>query len=542
MKLTVNYYRGARTVDIPITPVTLLAGMNGHGKSSVADAMASLLTGRALPQWMKKKDAGQFVNADSGAGRITLTTDAGDTTITYPDCTVTSTGRAPQASMVAAGIESPLDLSDRDRAQYLVALLKTLPSEQALRDAVKDAGLSDKAFADLWKQVTISGWDAAYASAREQGSQSKGAWMNVTGQQYGSQKGEAWRPAGWTGNHDRMRLDGLDAQLKALRAERDEAMKRTAVDEHELASLRSMAEGHDEAVKMLDEATAAYNSAKAALTEKRKQVPAILSLDDQPCPSCGAALSIKAGKIVPGGTVTDKQVEASRKAAAKHADEVEKLEVDEHEARAAVDKARQLVMECNSSINQLAAMPAASPAGRSVDEINQDIESAQINRDMVKCNEDAAKYHREIQRMAVVVTALAPEGLRQQSLMSSLAGFNGKMQSVTDAARWGRVSLSDDLGVTYDGRDYRLLSQSEKFRVRVTLQLTIAEIDGSEAVVIDAADVLDKAGRNGLIMAVLATGLPALVCMTMNARGDMPDMSNPRIGGLSAWIEAGVTA
>jgi hypothetical protein len=366
--------------------------------------------------------------------------------------------------------------------------------------------------------------------------------MHVTGQQYGSQKGEEWRPAGWTDAHDKMTVDRLTSQITALNAEIDAAIKRTAVDEHELASLRSMAEGYDDAVKMLGDATKELTEAQDALAKKRKQAPAVLSLDDQPCPSCGAALSIKAGKIVPGGTVTDKQVDASRKAAAKHAAEVEKLETAVQEARAAESKMSTLLADCEAAQRKLAAMPAASPAGRSVDEINRDLSSAQINRDMVKCRMEADKYHREIQRLLVVVTALAPEGLRQTALLLMLKHFNTGLAKISACAHWGEVHLLDSLDVTYDGRPYRLLSQSEKFRVRVTLQLTIATLDASEAVVIDAADVLDKSGRNGLIMAVLNSGLPALVCMTMNERGDMPDMSNPRIGGVSAWIEQGVTA
>ena len=77
------------------------------------------------------------------------------------------------------------------------------------------------------------------------------------------------------------------------------------------------------------------------------------------------------------------------------------------------------------------------------------------------------------------------------------------------------VSLNDDLMPTLGGRHYPLLSESEQFRVRVTLQVALSKMDGSDAMVIDRADVLDRKGRNGMMKMLLRTGIPCLVCMTI---------------------------
>jgi len=64
MKLSLNYYRGIKSAELPITPVTLVAGDNHQGKSSIAQAAAALFTGSVLPDWCKKKDAQEIVHID----------------------------------------------------------------------------------------------------------------------------------------------------------------------------------------------------------------------------------------------------------------------------------------------------------------------------------------------------------------------------------------------------------------------------------------------------------------------------------------------
>jgi len=110
--------------------------------------------------------------------------------------------------------------------------------------------------------------------------------------------------------------------------------------------------------------------------------------------------------------------------------------------------------------------------------------------------------------------------------------------------------MTEELDFKYNSRDYRLLSGGEQYRVRALVQMACAELDGSQYMIFDGADVLDKAGRNGLIKALAAGNVPALICMTMDMVKDpktgvelipkLPDMS--KIGGMSYWVENGVIA
>jgi hypothetical protein len=66
----------------------------------------------------------------------------------------------------------------------------------------------------------------------------------------------------------------------------------------------------------------------------------------------------------------------------------------------------------------------------------------------------------------------------------------------------------------------------------------MAKLDNSQAVVIDAADFLDRGGRSGLFKAVQVAGLPAMVCVTVDDKEKVPDLKG-RGMGLSYWIGDG---
>jgi hypothetical protein len=87
----------------------------------------------------------------------------------------------------------------------------------------------------------------------------------------------------------------------------------------------------------------------------------------------------------------------------------------------------------------------------------------------------------------------------------------------------------------YGGRS-TLLSGSSRYRMAATLQVAMAIEDDSDAVLFDAADILDSAGRNGLIKLAQAADLPVLVCMTMRQE-QVPDLA--KIGGASYWLNDG---
>jgi predicted translin family RNA/ssDNA-binding protein len=538
MKLSVNYYRGIKTAEIPITPVTLVAGDNHQGKSSIAQAAAALFTGSVLPDWCKKKDAAKIVNDESGTGLIELATDGGTVSIEYPSCKISTIGRPPYASPVAAGMTSPIDMSERDRSSYYAELLKTDPTETDLREAIAVAGLADEQFTSLWKSVQSTGWDAAWSHAKSKGIEIKGAWKHVTGEQYGSVKASNWTPGAWSKVNEKMKPSDVEKKIAALQKERDESIRRTAVDESEIDRLKQYADGLADAEANVKDNKKRLEEISEKIEALRSQIPEIPVLNDQPCPHCEQPLSIKNGKIMKGGAVKQADVD---KAVKQNADiEKQMSELNDKMAiyNADYQKSLALMGECKAAVEKLKTIGSQKKqSGRFPDEIDIEIESLRDDINMITAKSEADKYHQQIERNAVICDALAPEGLRKTALESGLSKLNDALAVICKTAKWKTVEVQEDLSTDYDGRQYEALSQSEQYRVLATLQLAIAGIDKSDIMIFDGADIMMKAGRNGLISAVLKSGVPAIICMSFLDRKDVPDMS--KIGGISVWVDNG---
>jgi len=150
----------------------------------------------------------------------------------------------------------------------------------------------------------------------------------------------------------------------------------------------------------------------------------------------------------------------------------------------------------------------------------------------------ASKIASQIKKLSEVVEVLAPSGLRQSVLAKALDAFNAELKDISETAKWKTVSINDKMSVQYGGRDYGIqLSESEKFRTRVVLQLALAKLDGSKFVVIDAADILDRNGRNGLIALIKQSETPIIVTMTIGKIEDFPSVA--RLGIAGYWLENG---
>jgi hypothetical protein len=140
-----------------------------------------------------------------------------------------------------------------------------------------------------------------------------------------------------------------------------------------------------------------------------------------------------------------------------------------------------------------------------------------------------------------VLGILAPDGLRAAKLARVIELFNiAQLDRLSLAAGWNQVAIDAEMTVTYAGRPYPLLSTSEQYRTRAVLQVAMAHLDGSAMVVIDAADVLDGTSRSGLFAMLEESGLPAIVCMTLTRREQVPDLETAGFG-VSYWLDSGVT-
>jgi len=537
--LNVSYYRGIQKAEIDISGITLIAGDNHQGKSSIANALGALLTGEVLPEHVKKKDSKDMVHSLSGSGSIVLRSGDNDTAIIdYPLAKLTAAGSPPESSKVAVGMISPVLINDvREKSKYFSELLKTEPSKSDLKTAIKTANISDEYFNSLWQLVESLLWDGAWERAKDKGKELKGIWKGITGETYGSNKGEIWKPEGWIVGLESKSCDKLKTEVDKLSDKRDKAIAVTAVDEEENKRLRSYVDGLSTARMNVEECQKSVDDMSKNLDKHRIDTPSILTNDYQKCPSCGDALVIDNGKIVKCKKNTKKHIDDSQKAYDKHKAAELELQSELTSETEKLGTAKSLLRECEDASKKYQQDPATKPVGKSADDYSVEIDDIESQLLMLTSYLEAKTAHNNIYANVIIAEALSPEGVRKNKLLSGIGVFNKKLLTICKSAGFAPASVDNDLNFIYNTRSYHLISESEKFRLRTAVQLTASEFDNSKILVIDGVDILTKKGRNGLITVLNEMQKTALICVSMDSKDDMPDMS--KVGGNSYWIEGG---
>jgi len=249
-------------------------------------------------------------------------------------------------------------------------------------------------------------------------------------------------------------------------------------------------------------------------------------------------LTIVDGKIVPHNNVT---IPDRSKAVKKYNDYQADMKAAEdayNTAADAADKAVKRLDECRDAAKKLDELRNATPSdSRQPEEIQADIDMAEDAISMINAVNQADDIHRKIVNNEAIQAVLAPDGLRRGILTKGMKDLTDGLASITGCCGWRHVYFDEDMGIYYGGRPYSLCSESERFRARVTLQLFSAVKDGSRYVIIDGADILDRPGRNALARAVIDTGIPTMVCLSLASVEEAPPVS--KVNGIAYWIENG---
>lgn len=535
MKISIHGFWKCQRAEFKFNNITLIGGKNFNGKSSIATATRLLLTGEKMPPKMAQTEAAKIVNDTGTVALLKLESESGMRTVEYPKIKVTGTNANSWASKVATGYESPVDMTDKDRASFYSDLLKTEATEDDLRQAIKEANLSDEGFQKLWKTVKTTGWDGALKDAKDKGIEYKGQWKQITGEVYGEVKAQGWRPTGLF--PPACPPEEIEAILAERRKERDIALKQTAIDENETLRLKDYADKYEFAL----ETAQGFEADKKALVDELNALkkPEILTRGLE-CPECKTALKIVSGMIVKGEAVTPEQEAKSKRDITDYEMKASTLRGKIEAANKSLFEAEHYLQQCQEAKSKLEKIENAPKleAYRPVSEIDDLIKQHETDLKTVRDIAEAAKLHSKIQTNQIIVDVLSPEGVRKTVLINGIERFNAILARIS---AWGDIRLTPDLNMTRNGYPYALCSSSEQWRIRTTLQIAVAELDGSCAVVIDDADILDAQGKNHLINMLVSAnkiGIIALVCMTFSDRAKMPDLS--KLDGYNYWTEEGI--
>ncbi|WGS53534.1 AAA family ATPase [Paraburkholderia sp. D15] len=547
--ITAKHFVGARAVDLDIdTPVTVFAGPNGAGKSSLREAISAALTGD-VSRVALKKDYPSMVTEGAKKALVSVETDEGTASLTLPD------GKHSGLKVYTGALPYVLEPSmfASMKADERRTFLFDLTGLRATPEAVKGSLLERKCdMAKVEKVLPMlrSGFPAAVKFAEDEAREAKGAWKTVTGEQWGSEKGEGWE---------------AEVPLFDLKRHADITEQLVAVDGRLAAANKEVG-----ALQVKHDAyTAAVVSAErnAELAENVTRIEAKLATDKQNLALAEAALleaQQRAGDAPREGLVHElaTAVREFTTIIAESEGVVQRdtgaiLPWDNYDFSTAADaygayvgqygepgangdadarakvpeliKARDLMMRAVANDERdLAAARAASESLKLKADLekvtDEDLTAARrsvtaateqrtnLRAELDKLNnakraaesaatktKDATGHHTDIAQWLAIADALSPDGIPGDMLAKALAPINGQLASLAAFANWAVPEIGADMAIRAGNRLYSLLSESEKYRVDALVALTIAVLSESRLVSFDRFDVLDIPGRGDLL-------------------------------------------
>lgn len=580
-RITIENFQGVRAVDLDLrTPVALIAGANGAGKSSVAEAVRLAMLGSPERVGLKKEYAALVTDGAKG-GAIVLDLAEGSVGISLPKGTQSGEGLVPQSSALPFVLDPQRFAAAKpdDRRTLLFALTGTKVKPDDIERRLLERGCNAVLVTQI-KPILRSGFAAGSDHAKQEATQAKGSWKTTTGEQWGSQKAETWSAeippfdqAALAG--ERTALAGVDAKLEqntkalgaleqkaaAYAAARDQIAARQAKAaqlpalrqklefdqaEHEdlvehVAALQAKA-GTGPRVGLVHDLASCLSHLWASEASKNVafgiglDIKAVLATYERQYGKIGAAgdteaaaalpKAIEARDLMARSVENDRRdIAAAEAAAAQLQDETAPEEIQPADVEAARAKVTALRAERKAIDDRVQIMLNAKQAAASATERTA----------------NATRYHAEITDWLAIGDALSPDGIPGEILAEALQPVNDKLAGLAELANWRAPAIDADMGITWGGRAYRLLSESERWRVDALIGAALAEISRLRMLVLDRFDCLDMAGRAdalGLVDALAADGHmdTILVLGTLKAAPAAPSDAFTTF-----WIENGTT-
>uniref|UniRef100_UPI001C7E27AC AAA family ATPase n=1 Tax=Pseudomonas paralcaligenes TaxID=2772558 RepID=UPI001C7E27AC len=514
--ITATNFQGLRHAALVVSaPVLLVSGNNGAGKSSLLDAIAMAFTGEPR-RVSKKKDMGQLVTEGQKKGEAHVVwVDQADeeqtSWVMLPKGNTAPLLDAPYLPFVLdAQRFGGLDSKERRRALFDLAGASASPNEVGKRLLARGA---DAALVEKIKPMMRAGFPAAADQAREYASEERGAWKSITGEVYGSEKADGWEPPAVPADVSQEQVDKASAAAQALQADLDEANQQLGA--HKAAA--QDAERRQRVLAELRETAGLLQRRREKLAADQERMvewaqklvnaeQAASAATAMACPCCSERLIVEGGALVKFAGAADPEL-------ARRVDEYRGyLQSAE---RAASNSQRDVIEAENAAdrIAELEAEAAGIPSAEAIANAEQTIASIRQERDRANAAHQAlaealalsagrdelakkaAAHHAQVKAWVLIADALAPDGIPSEILKDALQPINTMLASMAEAAKWQPVQLSDDIDVTYGGRLYGLLSESEQWRCDALLAVAIARLSGLRMVTLDRFDVLQPSAR-----------------------------------------------
>lgn len=568
--ITVSEVLGLSRADINFAGITLVAGNNATGKSTLADCISMAMLGTPSRVSLKK-ELDQLLHDDAAKGRVTISYDEGEGTAEF---------RLPKGEHHAdefPGMQflpyvlKPskfAELTADERRTLLFQLTNCKASSKVIIQKLVGRGVDETLATDFainWK----TGFPAAAKEAYARATAAKGAWRQITGQTWGSVVAEDWTAPKPEGKCPTAKeLDDLMAEHGKIQTEVDKGQQYVGGLEAKREASASFLQRSNDAADLHEQLERRQNKQKA--TEKdlktlEAELPALveelatLQAGCVPvdCPCCGEQLRINGGKLEKfAGLKADTKLItdlALRVRNAKDAIDLLKRTLANDiksvgEAEAAGVQYKAIIAEKVEVIDDEkieAGKTALAGCKQKANDLRAEFnakQQARIDFESVKTKtEEATMAHTNVKTWLAVGDALSPDGIPGELLADAIAPFNQSLAVLARLCSWKVPAVQADMAVTYGERLYGLCSASEKWRTDALIALAIAQISQLRLAVLDGFDILHAAARQELLgMCIQLESMGAMetliLCGTMK---ELPAGLSKR-GIASVWISNGI--
>lgn len=568
--LNISNFQGLRNAALVVSePVLLVAGHNGAGKSSLLDAISMAYTGKPRRVDLKK-DVGQLITEGEKKGEAHVTwldADGDEQTawVMLPKGTTAPLLDLPYLPFVLdASKFASLTGKERRAALFDLTGAKASANEFASRLEAKGAA---PALVDKIKPVLKSGPQAAADQAKEYASEARGAWKHLTGEAYGSDKANGWEPEQvQVSGVDQAQIDAVAAQVKAIDQDIAEAQQTlgghkasiaaAGQREQRIQQLQEVADQLERRRTKLETDKAHRDDMDAKLAQAREAAEGDKPRAALECPCCSEKLAFEGGVLIKHeapAKVADPEAAKRVTEFAGYLDSaLRAVQNSERDVRAAEDAATQ--------VQALQAEAAAVPSPGAIAQGEQTINDLRQERDKLDAKRqalqealdassgradlilEAGRQHELVQAWSLIAEALGPNGIPAEILAAAIGPMNTLLASHSAATGWAQVQISETIDVTFGGRLYGLLSESEKWRCDALLTAAIAQLSGIGLMVLDRLDVLDIPSRTQalkwLVKLTKAGDLRSVI-----VAGTLKQLMEKTPPGLQqVWIEGGTIA
>jgi len=564
------------------TPVVLFAGRNAAGKSSLRDSIALALTAD-LGRVSAKKDAADLVRDGADAAVCEVVDSDGDA---YR-VTITAKGKITDSR---SGKENdpvlPLVLDgqrfarwdDKTRRSFLFDLMSLKSDGAAVKQRLLNRGC-DAAKVEKIAPFLRSGFEAGCKDAKGRATEAKGAWRQLTGEPYGSEKAKTWQagvPAVDTSNlptlqteirHADAALETWQRQIGKLEAEKQRraelAAKLPGLDEHagRVERIRTKLATDEQVLRDLEADLQRTQQAAGAgprvglvhdLAHALRDTLFFVGPEHEFRATWEAPLQVyerEHGKLdaTAGDSAAAARLPALRQAHVTSTSAVANSRRDLEAAIGASTTASGIREELAQPFDTDALTAATAEAAK----IRAQRDDAQKRLDTqtalkreadaaAKRTADALQLHTDVQQWDAIGDALAPDGIPGEILAAALGPINDRMaQSAADTG-WPVVAIDAEMRITAGGRGYGLLSESEKWRVDAMLAEAVSHLSSTALLVLDRIDVLDLPARGELMdwMGILVDNGEVATALLFGTLKALPSGLPETI--TAHWVENGV--